>query len=492
MYLSSFSKKSISLVFLFVLVFSLFSCTSFPVDFSGSTDEPKTDGANEAPSQEEEVPLEEKALSAEEIYKKASVSVVEITAESKTAVSTGSGFFYDDKGTVITNYHVIEGCTSATITVKGGRSYEVTAVKGYDKNKDIAILSTTCSLSIPLDIREEGVVTGETVYAIGSPLGLTGSFSDGIVSSVDRYIDGNKYIQTTAPLSHGNSGGPLVDKNGCLVGITSASFSEGQNLNFAIPISEVKTIGTAWPRSLKEMFAPQVSWIAQRDFIYYEEEESFVLLFELSDENEVPMASEGLADIRIVNNDGVTVYEKALSFYESDFTTWTRGATNKYYLCSINISPDDIAPGTCTSGKVYFTIRGDDYYFDESVLTVGGLPTLPIDVQLSEQPITLNRFNSYSGALSTSVRIDSITYEMIDGELKVYFVGEKTYDYEGAQGYNLCALKWKLCDSEGYLVDTGATSFSNLTVGDKFKNEYIWIDGGITYGETYTLILLDN
>ena len=158
-------------------------------------------------------------LSAEEIYNKISPSVVEIYAESATESSTGTGFFLDDKGTVVTNYHVIEDCQTAKITLANGSSYQVTAVKGYDANRDIAILSTKCTTSTPLLIRKTSVNTGEKVYAIGSSLGLTGSLSDGIISAVNREVEGNTYIQTTAPISQGNSGGPLVDAQGQVVGI---------------------------------------------------------------------------------------------------------------------------------------------------------------------------------------------------------------------------------------------------------------------------------
>ena len=160
-------------------------------------------------------------LSAEEIYNLAAPSTVEITAYSNTFTSTGTGFFYSNDGKIITNYHVIEDCTSAIITVSNGTSYNVNRVLGYSKEKDIALLETSCSSSIPLSFRQSDVKTGETVYAIGSSLGLTGSLSNGIVSSAEREIEGNRYMQTTTPISSGNSGGPLLDEFGKVIGIIS-------------------------------------------------------------------------------------------------------------------------------------------------------------------------------------------------------------------------------------------------------------------------------
>ena len=199
----------------------------------------------------------DKDLTAEELFEFASSSVVEITGKTSTGTSTGTGFFYDDTGTVITNYHVIEDCAEAMITLANGKSYNVDKVMGYSEDKDIAILSTLCNNSTSLKIRDTAIKTGEKVYTIGSSLGLSGSLSDGIVSSAERIINGHTYIQTTAPISHGNSGGPLLDSKGQVIGITTVYLVDGQNLNFAIPISEVNDISTSNPISLKELFSSQ-------------------------------------------------------------------------------------------------------------------------------------------------------------------------------------------------------------------------------------------
>ena len=196
----------------------------------------------------------DKELTAEEIFECASPSVVEITGQKNSSTSTGTGFFYDDRGTIITNYHVIEGCTKAIITLKNGKSYDVDKVIGYSEDKDIVILSTLCENSTPLKMRETEIKTGEKVYAIGSSLGLSGSLSDGIISYAEREINGNTYIQTTAPISHGNSGGPLLDCRGRVIGITTAFLTNGQNLNLAVPIGEIENISTNNSISLEELY----------------------------------------------------------------------------------------------------------------------------------------------------------------------------------------------------------------------------------------------
>lgn len=181
-------------------------------------------------------------LSAEEIYKLLAESTVEIEATGDAFTSTGSGMFIDKIGTVVTNYHVIESCYEIKVKTYDGTEIAVNSIKGYSEGLDLAILSTSKAGSIPVQMRTEAVRTGEKIYTLGSSLGLTGTFSEGIVSSNLREIEGTEYIQITAPISSGNSGGPLVDEYGKVVGITSAGISEGQNLNLAIPIAKINQV----------------------------------------------------------------------------------------------------------------------------------------------------------------------------------------------------------------------------------------------------------
>ena len=193
-------------------------------------------------------------LSGEEIFKLLSPSTVEVAAESEFVSSLGSGFFIDDIGTVVTNYHVIEDCSSAYISTYTGKKYEVNNVLGYNKAIDIAIVSTSCINSVPVKISNDAVSTGETVYALGSSLGLTGTFSEGLVSSAERNVEGVTYIQISAPISHGNSGGPVVNTQGYAIGIASAGFEEGQNLNLALPISVLEQVDRNKNFSMPQFF----------------------------------------------------------------------------------------------------------------------------------------------------------------------------------------------------------------------------------------------
>jgi hypothetical protein len=140
-------------------------------------------------------------------------------------------------GLIVTNYHVVAGETSVKLTFENGREVTVDNVIAFDPELDLALISFK-DINAPAVIADytgkPGV--GEKVFAIGNPLGLEGSLSDGLVSGF-RQIGDREMIQFSAPISPGSSGGPLLNKDGLVIGIVTASIRGGQNLNFAVPIS---------------------------------------------------------------------------------------------------------------------------------------------------------------------------------------------------------------------------------------------------------------
>ena len=324
--------------------------------------------------------LAPEVLTAEDIYKLISPSVVEINASSSTMGSTGTGFFYDEEGTVVTNYHVIDGCTTAYITLSDGSTYDVISVLGYDEGRDIAVLQTKCRESVPLNIRSSEVITGESVYVLGSSLGLTGSLSDGIISAVDREVEGYKYLQTTAPISSGNSGGPLVDAKGHVIGIVCASFIDGQNLNLAIPINDLEDISMDEDVTLAQLFketpaeVTEVEWLSDYRFEYFADEDTYVLLFQLSDRYGNPVVARGTVDIMVVNNDGQIVYEQTHRFNEYSFEQWYYGNT-EMFLATIYVDPSEVSVGATNLGVCYFEVSGDNFLFETCSCNVTDLPT---------------------------------------------------------------------------------------------------------------------
>ena len=181
---------------------------------------------------------------AEDVYANLSSSMVEIHTYDKDGkgIALGSGFFLDENGTVLTNFHVMKGAYFAEIVMYDDVKYEVTKIEGYDPNIDLCVIETEAKKTKPVTIFDGVVKTGEQVYTLGSSVGLTGTFSNGIVSTASRIIEGVECIQTTAPISHGNSGGPLVNEFGEVLGVNTFMYTDGQNLNFAVSIKELSNI----------------------------------------------------------------------------------------------------------------------------------------------------------------------------------------------------------------------------------------------------------
>ena len=440
-----------------------------------------------------------KEVSAEDLYEKAAVSVVEVKGQYEGGTSTGSGFFYNERGTVVTNYHVIEKCTSADIVLNTGESYSVKSVLGYSKEKDIAILETGCAVSKALKVSSKTVATGETVYAIGTSLGfLSGSMSDGIVSAAERIFDGMMFIQITTPVSPGNSGGPLLDSRGEVIGIVSAGFESGQNLNLAIPIKEVLTIDISKPVTLQDLADSvgssdnkKVEWIRSWRTQYITDESQHVLLFELATADEVAVAAEGTVAIKVVNENGETVFDSIFNFTPKDFDTWVTNDGTEFYYAAIYINDSLFDKGTSGDGTVYFTVYGDEYEFEECEIGIYNLPVLDVQLKLPELPAIIS-YKDYWGDVQSKVKITGVTYEIMYGDtLAICFSGEKVFDKNGKSNNDSCWFAWKLYDSQGCLIDNGTVLTKSLQTGDKFKDEMAYVFNGIVMGEVYKLVVLE-
>ncbi len=185
--------------------------------------------------------------SAKEIYASSKDAMVEITALDKKgkAMSTGSGFFITEDGYIATNYHVIKGAYGLSIVkYTGGSAVASVKIVAYSETSDVAILKIETSGERYLEFSSTAVETGDTIYTLGSTLGLTDTFTYGVVSNADRYVSGKPCIQFTAPISGGNSGGPLLDSTGKVIGIVTMQITDGQNINFAVKSSVVEGVNT--------------------------------------------------------------------------------------------------------------------------------------------------------------------------------------------------------------------------------------------------------
>ncbi|MDP4117864.1 MAG: trypsin-like peptidase domain-containing protein [Bacillota bacterium] len=193
---------------------------------------------------------------AEQISDMSSASVFLIAVHNKSGeiTATGSGFFIDKSGIAVTNYHVIKDASSAQIMTIDGKTYDVDYVRGYDQNRDIAVLQIKGSDFPSVKIgNSDNIKNGQKIYCIGSPIGLDNTITEGLISNVSRTIENKEYIQISAPISPGSSGGAVFNDSGEVVGITSASAEEGQNINLAIPINSIYDISWVLKKSLAEL-----------------------------------------------------------------------------------------------------------------------------------------------------------------------------------------------------------------------------------------------
>lgn len=249
-----------------------------------------TDGSSSSATNTNVVPTSQKGTIAG-VAEAVSPSIVEISAESSAGSATGSGVVITDDGEIITNNHVVAGASSVKVKTSDGKSYDAEVV-GTDSKKDLALIKAKGASGLkPASLGDsDNVKIGDDVVAIGSPEGLTGTVTSGIISALDRDVtvstdedqgqqqqqqqDGGnwpfeyggkefngdtgsskttyKALQTDASLNPGNSGGALIDMNGNIIGINSAMYSPSSSqsgtesssgsvgLGFSIPVNTVK------------------------------------------------------------------------------------------------------------------------------------------------------------------------------------------------------------------------------------------------------------
>ena len=180
------------------------------------------------------------------LIKRIKPSVVIVFAYNNTGefLKLGSGFFISQSGDIITNYHVLQGASSAEIKTSDGKTYPITYIVAEDEQNDIIRLSTNIPSKYVLPLPLSGTIPeiGERIIVYGSPLGLENTVTDGIVSAIREVSGYGKLIQITAPISPGSSGSPVLNMKGEVIGIATFQMIEGQNLNFAIPSERITNL----------------------------------------------------------------------------------------------------------------------------------------------------------------------------------------------------------------------------------------------------------
>jgi S1-C subfamily serine protease len=179
---------------------------------------------------------------------------------------SGSGFVWDDQGTIVTNFHVVEGARSLTVTLHDQETFEAKVI-GLEPRKDIAVLKIDARSKglVPIHVAKGGQLeVGQKTIAIGNPFGLDHTLTTGVISAIGRQVQGaggvsiRDMIQTDAAINPGNSGGPLLDSQGQLIGMNTMIYSKSgasAGIGFAVPVG---TISRIVPQILKTGHAEQV------------------------------------------------------------------------------------------------------------------------------------------------------------------------------------------------------------------------------------------
>lgn len=200
------------------------------------------------------------ALTAQEVYRRLNPAVVTVQCETEEGVSIGTGVIFSEDGYILTNHHVVRGGRKCYVTLDSGYTMEVCFVAG-DEDSDLAVLKVppgelalapAAALPFAPFGDSEQLVVGDPVYAIGAPRRLRGTLTNGIISAIDRDVEVEgrtmTLLQTNAALNSGNSGGPLINEGGQVVGINVAKYMSDWNrdsvegLGFAIPSAQLERI----------------------------------------------------------------------------------------------------------------------------------------------------------------------------------------------------------------------------------------------------------
>lgn len=258
-----------------------------------------------------------------EIAKKNTRSVpsVIVLDENSQPLRLGSAFFIDSNGLIVTNHHVLAGGKKVVIKTSDGHTGEVVEIINDDPKLDLSVARTSLKNTTPVLVgNSDNIEVGEEIVTIGNSAGLEGTVSKGIISGIRR-SEGLSYIQITAPISPGNSGGPVFNLKGEVIGVSTAYIAEGQNLNFAMPINYIKTSKKcsfktdALPKS-KVSYEGKKEPVKAIDVHYdYSSSNLSRVYFSIENQNDYP-----ISDISILficrNSDGKVIDYSAKSFFK--------------------------------------------------------------------------------------------------------------------------------------------------------------------------------
>jgi tetratricopeptide (TPR) repeat protein len=304
------------------------------------------------------IPQEKPIESLPSLIKRIKPSTVIIFAfdEKGEFLKLGSGFFISQNGDVITNYHVLQGASSAEIKTADEKTYPITYIVAGDEQNDIIRLSVNIPSSsvYPLSLSKTIPEVGERIIVYGSPLGLENTVSDGIVSAIRDIPDYGRIIQITAPISPGSSGSPVLNMQGEVIGIASFQMVEGQNLNFAIPSARIASLNLIEEEktfTTEELFEQENKEKKDSDYVYEAYDKALYFIANKKYEKALPY-------LEIVTKTNISSL-KGLAYYQIGRCNDELGnyiEAIEAYKQSIRIDPNNpknLAP---------YSFIGNDYY----------------------------------------------------------------------------------------------------------------------------------
>jgi tetratricopeptide (TPR) repeat protein len=286
---------------------------------------------------------------------KSSVVIVFTYDNKGEFLKLGSGFFISQNGDIITNYHVLQGASSAELKTSDGKTYTIAYIVAEDEQSDIIRLSVNIPSQYvsPLSLNKTIPEVGERIIVYGSPLGLENTVSDGIVSAVREILDFGKIIQITAPISPGSSGSPVLNMKGEVIGIATFQMIEGQNLNFAIPSERIASLNLVEEEKIfttEELYEQEGKEKKDSDYTYEAADKAFYFIDKREYEKALPYLEIAIkTDISSL---------KAWAYFQSGYCY---GKLNSYakaieaYKQAVRIDPDD-ADTYYNLGNVYFAL----------------------------------------------------------------------------------------------------------------------------------------
>ena len=197
-------------------------------------------------------------LPAEMIFSRSAQAVflIETCDKNGDIIRTGTGFFLEtdtvapptDRGYAVTNLHVLENAVRATARMMNGEVCDILGAYAVSPEYNLAILSldiTMLNVEKPIGLKladSDLIEVGNTVYALGNPMDLANSITEGVIANKEREVEGETLVQFSAPISFGSGGSPVLNTRGQVIGVACSSFSYGQNMNLAVPVNRIKTM----------------------------------------------------------------------------------------------------------------------------------------------------------------------------------------------------------------------------------------------------------